>query len=470
MSERVTSGSAELDEILGGGLPTDAIALIMGLPGTGKTLLAQQCLFSNASTRRPAVYLSTASEPFEKILRYAQRLTFFDRALIGHGVVYDELGTTLTREGLAGTRHKVSELIRQYRPSLLVIDSFKALGAYAATPTEYRSYLHDLAATLSAFPVTSLWLGEYSAHDMATAPEFAVADTILELASHPNHQRTSRALQVLKLRGGDFLSGRHAYRLAADGLTVYPRLADPAETDSYQREPSRVSSGVQALDHMLADGYRTGSSTLIAGPTGIGKTLMGLHFLYGGAQHGERGVLSTFQEDPTQLDQIVRGFGWSLVDDNITLRYRSPIDLYLDQWFYELLDTVEATRASRVFIDALNDLEAATDDRRRFAEFLYSLLHRLSRRNISTMMSYEVTELFGLHRLTDAAASNLADNVVLLQYGTTPTTISRTLAVLKTRASAHATGIRHFEITPRGIIPTGAPAAASAVPDPSPST
>jgi circadian clock protein KaiC len=470
MTDRVTSGSPGLDRVLCGGLPADAINLVMGLPGTGKTLLAQQCVFRNANPDHPAVYLSTASEPLEKILRYVERLSFFDPALVGHGVVYDELGTALTRDGLDATRQQISELIRRHQPALLVIDSFKALGAYARTATEFRNLLHDLAATLSAFPATTLWLGEYSEPDMATAPEFAVADSVVELASYRDQRRTARALQVFKLRGGGFLSGRHAYRLDADGLTVYPRLADPGDTSSYHRAPARVSSGVQALDDMLAEGYRTGSSTLIAGPTGIGKTLTGLHFLYRGAHQGERGVLATCQEDPIQLEQMVQSFGWSLTTDEITLMYRSPIDLYVDQWVYELLDAVESNGASRVFIDSLTDLETAADDRRRFDEFLYSLLHRFSRRNVSTMMSYGVSELFGLRRLSDAAVSTIADNVVLLQYDANPADVGRTLTVLKTRASAHATGVRPFEITRNGILLTDTPASPRAVPEPTPPT
>jgi circadian clock protein KaiC len=457
MSERIGSGNQGLDTVLGGGLPANAINLITGLPGTGKTLLAQQCVFHNVTEGFPVVYISTTSEPFEKILRYGEKLSFFNPARIGHGLIYEDLGITLLHHGLDAARQKINELIRHHRPGLCVIDSFKALSSHAASVKEFRDFLYELAAILSAFPVTTLWLGEYSADDMATAPEFAVADTIIELSSHSNQQRSARGLQVLKLRGSAFLSGRHAYRLDADGLTVYPRLADPVATNHCHRQQERMSSGIQALDAMLDQGYRSGSSTLIVGPTGIGKTGMGLHFLFRGAAEDEPGVLANFQEDPTQLDQMVRGFGWSLPNDNVTLLYRSPVDLYIDQWVYELLDAVESTGASRVFIDSLNNLEATTDEPQRFTEYLYSLLIRLSRRNISTMMSYEVLELFGLSQLSEQAVSNIADNVVLLQYDSQASTITRSLTVLKTRASTHAPGIHSYEITPNGITLTDTP-------------
>lgn len=454
MIDRISTGNADLDLVIGGGLPANAINLIMGLPGTGKTLLAQQFMFTNAGPDYPALYLSTASEPFEKILRYVQSLSFFDPEAIGNGVEFQELGTRLVEHGLAGVAARVNELIREKRPRILIIDSFKALNSYATNPTDFRNFLHDLAATQSVFPVTALWLGEYSSDEVATAPEFAIADSIIELRSHHAYDRAARTIQVRKLRGGDFRSGGHAYNLSSEGLVVYPRLADTdlESHHSYVRLQQRASSGIEALDQMLDEGYHTGSSTLVAGPTGIGKTLMGLHFLFGGAEQGAHGVLATFQEDPVQLEQILRGFGWSLGSDLLTVKYQPPIDLYLDHWVYELLDLVNKTGAKRLFIDSLNDLEAATDDQARFSEFLYSLLHRCARNNVSVVMSHEVRDLFGVTSLTDQAASNIADNVVLLQYRPVGSTIYRTVTVLKTRGSTHDPSIRPFEITDHGIV------------------
>jgi circadian clock protein KaiC len=306
---------------------------------------------------------------------------------------------------------------------------------------------------LSAFPVTSLWVGEYEASEIGSAPEFAVADAILAFGSSHAAERTTRALEVLKLRGGDSLSGKHAYRISPDGIAVYPRLADVAGETPYVLEQERRSSGVAALDDMLSDGYWPGASTLIAGPTGAGKTLMGLHFIFGGSRDGERGLIATLQEHPTQLERIAQGFGWSLEDDNVTLMYRSPVDLYVDEWVYQLLDTAEDVGAKRVLVDSLGDLQAASADVTRFREYVYSLLHRCSRRGVSVMMTHEVLDLYGMTRLTEYGASHLADNVVLLQYaGFDKASISRTVTVLKTRASTHDPHVREFQITPKGIV------------------
>lgn len=453
MTDRIPTGAAQLDTVLGGGLPRHAICLVVGPPGSGKTIFAQQTVYANAHPERPAVYLSTVSEPLEKMLRFGQELSFFDTDAVGTRVIYEDLGGALNDHGLDGIVDRVRALLRERRPGLVVIDSFKAIRPYAAGDAEFRRFLHRLTGLLSAFPVTSLWVGEYEPEEITTAPEFAVADAIISFTSRRTAERSTRLLQVLKLRGGDFLSGGHGYRLSADGIAAYPRFADVDGSVPYTLPTGRRSSGIPALDDMLADGYWPGASTLIAGPTGAGKTLMGLHFIFNGAAHGEPGLIATLQENPTQLERIVQGFGWSLRDDNVTLMHRMPVDVYVDQWVHDLLDTAESTGARRVLIDSLGDLRAASTDDLSFREYVYSLLHRFSRRGVSLMMTFEVPELSGLTTLTEYGASHLADNVVVLQYaGFDEDVVSRTVTVLKTRASAHDQHVRRFEITPNGIV------------------
>ena len=457
MTDRISSGTEPLDVVLGGGLPRAGISLIIGLPGSGKTILAQQYVFANAGPDRPALYLSTVSEPIEKILRYGQMLTIFDPSMIGTSVYYEDLGIPLHEGGLDGVLDCVRELIRQRRPAVIVIDSFKALHAYAADSAEFRRFLHNLAGMFSAYPVTALWVGEYKEDEIALAPEFAVADAIVTLGSVGAAERTWRALQVLKLRGGDFLSGKHAYRLSVSGVTVFPRLADPYDAVSYDLGPARVESGIQVLDEMLKDGFWPGSSTLLAGPTGVGKTVMGLHFVLRGVHSGEPGVIATMQENPVQLQRVVQQFGWSLKDHDVTLMYRSPVDLYLDQWVYELFDAVEATGATRVLIDSLGDLQATSPDVSRFREYLYSLVQRCSRRGVTLMITHEVPELVGLTRLREQGVSHIVDNVVLLQYQGLEQAVSRTVTILKTRAANHNSRAQEFEISSDGITLTSPP-------------
>jgi circadian clock protein KaiC len=459
VAERLKSGDEGLDQILGGGLPAHGIFLITGLPGSGKTLLCQQFSFAGATVERPAIYLSTVSEPFEKMIRYAQTLSFFEREAIGRSVFYEDLGGAVTAAGgLAGVAERIGALIDEHRPGILTIDSFKALAAFADDPREFRRFLHDLAALLSAFPATCFWVGEYGEDEARTAPEFAVADGIISLATERVNERNLRLLRVAKLRGSDFRSGRHAYRLSAAGITVFPRLADPVRQSDYGLGDERVSTGIAPLDRMLVDGYAPGSATLVAGPSGVGKTLMGLHFIVHGAASGEPGVIATLQENPIQLERVARGFGWSLDDEGIAVMYRSPNDVYIDEWVYELLALVQRAGAKRVLIDGLSDLQYATPDPVRFREFIYSLTQRLSRQGVSPMMTSELPELFHVGRLAEFGISHLADNVILLQYLRADTRLRRTVTVLKSRATSHDPAIREFDITADGIVLDEAPA------------
>jgi circadian clock protein KaiC len=453
VDERLTSGDRGLDTILGGGLPMNGINLIIGLPGSGKTMLSQQFVFAGATEERPAIYLSTVSEPFEKVLRYGQTLSFFDRDAIGRSVYYEDLGDIVGGDGgLTSVTERIDALIKERRPGIIAIDSFKALAAYAEDAQAFRQFLHNIAALLTAFPVTTFWIGEYSDEETRAAPESAVADGIIALGTERADERALRLIEVVKLRGSKFHSGRHGYRLSSDGITVFPRLADPLEEETYELSNRRISSGIPPLDSMLAEGYGSGSSTLVAGPAGVGKTLMGLHFIFSGAAIREPGVIATLQENPVQLQRMAAGFDLSLDDDRVAVMYRSPNDVYIDEWVYELLDLVEATGARRVLIDSLSDLHYAATDPVRFREFIYSLTQRLSRAGISPIMTSEVSDLFHVGSLAEYGISHLSDNVVLLQYLRAEPRLLRTVTVIKSRASGHDPEIREFDITSGGIV------------------
>jgi circadian clock protein KaiC len=453
MIERIPSGDAKLDSVLGGGLPANSITVVAGAPGSGKTILAHQYVFENATQQNPALYLTTVSEPFDKVLRYAQTLTFFDAQLVGRAVFYEDLGTTLASRGLTAALDRIDALTKDRRPGMIAIDSFTAFRDFAADDGEFRRFLHALAGRLSAFPATSFWIGEYDGEDPLGKPEFTVADAILQLSARRISERELREFEVRKLRGSDFLMGSHAYRLSNDGVDVFPRLADPAQDEPYASEGSgRISSGIEALDEMLAHGYWPGASTLIAGPSGCGKTLLGLHFVFGGARQGDPGLIATLQENPVQLERVVRSFGWSLEDEAVEVMYRSPVDIYIDEWFHELLERIERRGVRRVVIDSLDDLGFTTQDEVRFREYMYSLVQRCARNGVSLMMTLEVPDLSRITHLSDFNISHLADNVVLLQYVWSGAKVKRALTVLKARASALEPTVREFKILPDGIV------------------
>jgi len=452
--ERLASGNQRLDEILNGGLLKNSINLIVGVPGSGKTILSQQFAFHNATDERPALYLSTLSEPLDKILRFGETLKIFDPDAIRKGrVVYEDLGQVLGGDGLDQIVSAVERFLKELRPGVVVIDSFRAFQAVSGDSTSFRRFLYGLTRLFSASATTALWNAPYTRGQALDAAEFAVADCIIALDVKQVGARELRVMQVLKLRGSAYRSGEHAYRINDAGFDVFPRLADTMDERRYDLSEERSSTGIEALDEMLGEGgYWSGAATLVAGPSGIGKTLMGLHFLFRGVESREPGILATFQENTSQLARIANGFGWSFEEGGVTILSRSVVDVYIDEWVYQLLDLIEKTGARRVVIDSLPDVMTAAADPTRFREWMFSLTQRLERAQVSLMMIVETPELFELSRISEHGLSHLADNVVLLQYVQEGPELARAITILKTRALHHRPMVHRYEISEKGFV------------------
>jgi len=452
--EKIATGCPGLDEVFRGGIPANTISVIMGAPGTGKTILAEQLAFANATPDAPALYLTTLSEPLEKILVHGQTHSFFDATKVGTSVFYEDLGVRLRDSGVENLPEIVLELILAQRPRFVFIDSFKALNELLVQAELRRTITYDLASVLSSYECTSFLIGEYSQETLTELPVFAIADVILQMIKLSTNAMEERFLRVEKLRGSDSVAGLHAFSITGSGIQVYPRLLTPPVAPTYSAKIERVNTGIPGFDDMVAEGFWRGSTTLVAGPTGSGKTIIGLHFVYQGALKGEPGLYLGFQENQNQLTRIIESFGWKadqLTNNGLELMYRSPVEMQLDKVTSELFQRVREGKVKRVVIDALGDLERCSIDRKRFSDYIYALTQWFAVENVTCLMTYELTNLFDVSGISDQQVSNMSDNIVLLRFREGPE-MERTLRIIKTRGSAHDNREHRLEITNKGVV------------------
>jgi circadian clock protein KaiC len=450
--DRIRTGNAVTDGILGGGFPANTINIVMGQPGTGKTILVEQILFANASDDRPVLYLTTLSEPLAKVVRFVQGFEFFDETKLGTAVRYEDIGAELSSGGLSILVPRVREAIKLQRPAMIVIDSFKALHDLSDSVVEFRQLVHELTGLLTAYDTTAFLVGEYHQEDIRRYPEFGVADGMVELSRRPLDTRDERFFRVLKLRGSRYLEGSHAFQITDRGLDIHPRLVTPSLPVGYELPGDRASTGVPGLDSMLDGGLLSGSSTLLSGPSGSGKTTLALQFALEGVRRGEAVVYINFQENPTQLARAVGRLAADADTDRLLdFMYVSPVELQIDSIIVELFRRLEANSVRRVVLDAVGDLAASTSEANRLHDYLYALVQHLAVHGITSIFVYEsVGQSITGAEQNAGPISYMADNLILLDMRGEERT-RRSIRVLKTRGSAHDPNVREITIEADGI-------------------
>lgn len=456
--ERLTTGSAAFDGILGGGLPIRSVNVIAGEPGAGKTLFALQMLFHVARQGKKGLYLTTVSEPSLKLLGYAQQFPFFDQRLLDEGrVVFADVGSLIRGKNAAATLGAITSRVERENPALVVIDSFKAVrDLLADSDASVRMFVYDVAVHAAGWGATSLLIGEYTDEEATKLPEFAIADGIVRFTNRRDELRAVREVEVLKLRGADYVTGGHFFEIDGSGLLFFPRVRSPdASVSGPVGVPERAPTGIAGLDAMLGGGLPRASATVVQGGTGTGKTLLGLQFLLDGARHGEPGIHFLLEETPDQLRGIAHGLGWDLAEYErrglITLSYTSPVELSTDRFLDHARQQIEELGARRAVLDSLTSMALGVPSERRFKELVYAITKHLRAQGVTLNMNLEIPDLLGSGQLSGHGVSFAADNVIQLKYVEVDGHLERGISVLKARGVRHSTDVRRLNVRPEGI-------------------
>jgi circadian clock protein KaiC len=455
----VLTGVPGLDAVLRGGLPELSFNLIAGGPGAGKTTLAQQVVFSNATVERPALYFTVLGEPTLKMLRYQRQFRFFQSDLVGTAVHFINLAEEVLRDDLAAVLHRIVEEVERIGPAFVVVDSCRTLGLHASGRASdamgMEQFVQRLALQLTTWEVTSFLIGEYAAPDLAN-PLFTVADGILWLSQSPERNSVVRKLQVVKMRGRAPIPGLHTFRMTDHGIQVFPRIPGHQEARRPRRN-ERLATGVPGLDAMTGGGYPAGDAVLITGPAGSGKTMFATQFLADGLMRGEAGVAVVFEEYPEAYLARATALGLDLQAmterNKLAVIYLRPLDLSVDETLAAILEEVERIGATRVVIDSLSGFEVALaptfrDD---FRESLYRLVGALTAMGVTVIMTAE-TPIPPASGATLERVSFVTDDIIAQRYVEIAGELRPTLVVVKMRGSAHSRDYRAYEITARGAV------------------
>jgi circadian clock protein KaiC len=456
----LATGVAGLDKILGGGLPEYSFNLVAGGPGSGKTTLAHQVMFANATAAKPALYFTVLGEPTLKMLRYQRQFSFFDTKVAGAAVKFINLTEEVSAGDLAKVLERIVEEVERTKPGIVVVDSFRTIisktgGSDNGSLFGLDRFIQRLALHLTSWEVTSFLLGEYSEEEQRN-PVFTVADGVFWLSQATDRNSVVRKVQIVKVRGRAPMPGLHTFRITNDGLEIFPRI--PEQTSArVTHKRNRQSTGIPGLDEMTRGGVVSGDAVMLTGPAGSGKSTVATQFMVAGLKAGEAGVIAVFEEYPEEYlaraDARDAEIGKMIRSGKLELIYLRPLDLSVDEALHEILKAVDRVKAKRVVIDSLSGFEVALAPtfREDFRESLYRLVGTLTATGVTVFMTAEVVEGFSDVRFTAERVSFITDEIIIQRYVEMEGELRRVMAVIKMRGSGHSHELRTYEITPKGV-------------------
>jgi circadian clock protein KaiC len=467
----IRTGIAGLDRILMGGIPRANVILVEGTAGSGKTLLGTEFIYRGITElNEPGIIVVFEVNP-DKLIRDAATLGWDLAALqeqkklqivfTSPQVLEQELRSAdslllETAEEIGAQRIFIDGIGLLYQPS----SAGAALPAIG--PGSYRDILQQLIEGLNREHLTAILsheLGESAGPQAASEAAEFLADTVILVKRTLHNRRIHRSIEIVKSRGQDYDPGEHTLNIRnGKGLEVFRRVQAPLPFVDQPTSTSRRSViGVDALDALLGGGIFDGSTTMVVGLSGVGKTVLGTQILREGAiRQNKRGLLISLDEHPAQIVRNAETLGLDLqsqIDEGtIHVLFDSPQELHIDVHFAKIVDAIEKYDIQRMVIDGMTSYSTALQDQAVYRDFFHALVAYSKHRLMTTFFSYENPEFLGLSTfMPDFPVSSIVDNIILLSLVEIKSTLRRCLTVVKARGSPHEFDSREYVIGPGGI-------------------
>jgi circadian clock protein KaiC len=461
---RILTHISNLDEILGGGLPEGTITILAGPPGTGKTILSQQICITNATPDKRVLFFQTLSETTAKTLKYLSQFNFFDQSKISNGSIeFIDLGGILKIQNVQEGIDLVLEHVKRVKPTFVVIDSFKVFEELATSREELRKFTYELIVHLMAWECTTLLLGEFNKQDIDTNPLFSIADGVIRVSVRQESGEEQRFIQVVKMRGTNHSRDEHTISISENGISVYaPRVTIRREMEAARTghllTPTRAKLGISKIDELLGTGVPHGSSFLISGVAGTGKTLLSLEFIYRGAkEYGEKGIYFSFEETEDRLRAEARAMGWKMDElveaGMVEIIFTAQPDIIVEKHLLMISERINKLQAKRIVIDSISLFVHKITDQQIVREKIFQLATLVQK---AQGIGFFVTDVpYGSNKLSRfGVEETVVDGVILLTASENEFERDRFIEIYKLRNTSHQNGRHKMEITSNGIFIT----------------
>ena len=461
IESRVSTGIAGLDDILTGGFPTGHFYLIEGDPGTGKTTMGLQFLLEGVRHGEKGLYVTLSESENELHVVAASHGWSLDKIPVFELTPSEE---ELTKESqytvfhpseveLGDTTQAIFEKVDEVRPSRVVFDSLSELRLLARDTLRYRRQILALKHFFASRNCTVLMLDDRSSggHD----PQLqSLAHGVVALENLGREYGTKRRrIEIMKVRGSRFREGYHDYSIETGGLIVYPRLVAAEHKPGFKSAP--VPSGIRELDQLLGGGIDRGTSCLIMGPAGSGKSSIAIRYAVSAAERGDSAAVFAFEEGLHTLFHRSAALGMDLqkhvAAGKLLIQSVDPAELSPGAFTQRVRDCVADNKAQVVVIDSLNAYLSAMPGEKYLALHLHELLSFLNQQGVATLLVMSQSGIVGTNMSVPVEVSYVADTVLLLRYFEAEGEICQAISAIKKRSGNHERTIRELKITPGGI-------------------